>query len=160
MVEFALLAPIFLLLLFGIIVGGVVVNAQVQLSNTVRDSVRAAAVCGDSATNSDYGSGATAPSMTLPNGSDCTDATVKSYISGLLGKIPGGGRVASTSYSVYDSSNTLQGTTLDVCHKGDKVELSVTYSQPLFLPLIDRALGDNGGTNRTLKADAQATCEN
>jgi len=160
MVEFALLAPIFLLLLFGIIVGGVVINAQVQLSNTVRDSVRAAAVCGDSATNLAYGSGATAPSMTLPSGSDCKDATVKAYITGLLGKIPGGGKVTSTAYSVYDSSNTLLGSTMDVCQKGDKIELSVTYSQPLFLPLIDRALGDSGGTNRTLKADAQATCEN
>jgi Flp pilus assembly protein TadG len=160
MVEFALLAPLFLILLFGVVVGGVVVNAQVQLNNTVRDSIRAAAVCGDSATNAGYGSGAVAPSITLPNGGACDDTTVKSYISGVLAKIPGGGKVSSTTYTVYDTSNVSKGSVISLCQKGYKIELSVAYSQPVYLPLVDRFLGDNGTSNRTLKADGQATCEN
>src|SRR5437660_12933014 len=46
MVEFALLAPLFFLMVMGLIVSGIVVTNQVQLNNVVRDAARVAGACG------------------------------------------------------------------------------------------------------------------
>jgi hypothetical protein len=37
--------------------------------------------------------------------------------------------------------------------------VSTTYAQPLYAPFLGRFLGDNGSSVRTLKAKAEATCE-
>jgi Flp pilus assembly protein TadG len=166
MVEFALLAPLFLLLLFGVVVAGVMINAQIQLSNAVRDGVRAAAVCGDSFYNTAYGPGATVPALQLPNGQDCSDANVSAYVSSLISRIPGGGKMTSgPNLTVYNLTNTqvvppAGETTMQVCQAGYKIEVSVKYAQPMFLPLISTIFADKGTTSRTLEADAQTTCEN
>lgn len=164
MVEFALLAPVFLLLFFGIVVAGIAIDAQVQLNNAVRDAARAAAVCGDSAYGLGFGNGAIAGKLSFPSPqTDCKDASLTAYMTQVFGNIPGGGKVSSSSFTIYGPLNAAVATpySLAECHPGYKIEIAVAYSQPIYLPLVGRFFGDNGtSSNRTLKADAQATCEN
>lgn len=50
MVEFALIGPLFFLLVLMIVEGGLLMNAQASLDNATREAARAVSVCG-SATN-------------------------------------------------------------------------------------------------------------
>ncbi|MEA2684378.1 MAG: TadE-like protein [Chloroflexota bacterium] len=50
MVEFALVGPLFLLLILMIVEGGLFMNAQASVDNATREAARAVSVCG-SATN-------------------------------------------------------------------------------------------------------------
>jgi len=151
-VEFALVAPLAFLLLLGVIVTGIVVTNQVALTNAVRDGVRAAAVCGSDPTGS----------TVLPDGvTPCTsstgvDANVVTYVTTLLHNVQGG--VSAPTVSVIASDGTTTGT-LANCRKGDTVQVTATFAQPLYVPLIGRLLGDAGGNTRTITARAEATCE-
>ncbi len=71
-VEFALVGPTAFLLLIGAVVLGIVVTHEVQLTQAVRDSARAAAICGSSTDT-------TTPS-TLPDGTLCTTPNITAYI--------------------------------------------------------------------------------
>lgn len=147
MVEFALAAPLGLLLLFGLVVLGVVVTSQVQLTNAVRDGARAAAVCGSNPTG-----------MTqLPDGSACSDSNLTAYLTRLANAAHGG--VPAPTVVVYNASHTSVGSSIANCQKGYTVEVTAGYAQPLFVPLVGRVLGDNGGNSRTINAKAEATCE-
>jgi Flp pilus assembly protein TadG len=163
-VEFSLVAPVFVVLAMGAFVLGIVVMNQMQLTNAVRDGARAAAVCGGPNRN-------TEPVVpTLPDGKTACDSTALiSYINSRLSAVPGG---AITSVCVYVGSSTgsSSGTScvssdpvdpniLDKCNKGTVVEVDISYPQQLYVPVIGNLLGDNGTTTRTLKASAQAVCE-
>lgn len=148
MVEFAFVAPLAFLLLLGVIVTGLVVTTQVGLSNAVRDGVRAAAVCGSNPTGT----------TTLPDGSTpCSDANLAAYVATLLNNTRGG--VPAPTVTVFDANHNALGSSLSLCQVGDSVELSVSYAQPLYVPMLGRILGDSGGSTRTIKAKADATCE-
>lgn len=56
MVEFALVGPLFVLLVIMILEGGLMMNAQASLDNATREAARALAVCGSSIGSSSYGS--------------------------------------------------------------------------------------------------------
>ena len=163
-VEFSLAAPVFLVLVLGSIVLGIVVMNQMQLANAVRDGARAAAVCGGPNRNSQP----VAP--TLPDGHTACDSTALiSYINSRLSAVPGG---AITSVCVYvgssdgDTSGTscvatdpVDSNILDKCNKGTVVEVDISYPQQLYVPVIGNLFGDGGTTTRTLHAAAQAVCE-
>jgi len=163
-VEFSLAAPVFLVLVLGAIVLGIVVMNQMQLANAVRDGARAAAVCGGPNRNSQP----VAP--TLPDGHTACDSTALiSYINSRLSAVPGG---AITSVCVYvgssdgDTSGTscvaadpVDSNILDKCNKGTVVEVDISYPQQLYVPVIGNLFGDSGTTTRTLRAAAQAVCE-
>ena len=163
-VELTMVAPVFLLLLLGAFVLGIVVMNQMQLTNAVRDGARAAAVCGGPNRN------AQPVQPTLPDGVTACDSTALiSYINHRLSAVPGG---AITSVCVYVGSQdgNGQGTTcvasdpvdpniLDKCNKGTVVEVDVSYPQQLYVPIIGNVLGDNGTSTRMLHAAAQAVCE-
>ncbi|HVS42282.1 MAG TPA: TadE/TadG family type IV pilus assembly protein, partial [Candidatus Dormibacteraeota bacterium] len=74
MVEFALVAPLFFVLLFGLIVGAIVSMNVVQLNNVVRDGARIAGLCGSGADSS----------VTIPENPSgfqtCSTANVEYYI--------------------------------------------------------------------------------
>jgi len=152
LVEFALVAPIALTLILGLFVIGTVVMNQVQLANAVRDGARAAAVCG----------GVTRyqmnPMPTLPDGATpCTGSNLVSYINQRLQAVPGG---ATLSVAVqYGAAIPNDPNVLDECQKGKTVIVTATYPQPLYLPFIGVLVGDNGSSTRTLRAEAEATCE-
>lgn len=149
MTEFALIAPLFLLMLLGIIVLGIVIANQIQLTNAVRDGARVAAICGGAGTNG------TSTNTTLPNGASCSASAVASYVNGKLVSIPGGINPTVTVTIDGSASNPLSS-----CQAGQLVEVDGSFAQPLYLPLVGRIFGDSGSsTVRTLHASAQATCE-
>ena len=163
-VEFSLVAPVFLVLVMGAIVLGIVVMNQMQLANAVRDGARAAAVCGGPNRNSEP------VPPTLPDGVTACDSTALiGYINSRLSAVPGG---AITSVCVYVGSTdgSTSGTScvgsdpvdnniLDKCNKGSVVEVDISYPQQLYVPVVGNLLGDRGTTVRTLHAAAQAVCE-
>lgn len=160
MVEFALVGPIAFVMLLGAVVLGIVMFHQVQLSQVVRDSARAAAICG-SATNT---SGTTA---TLPDGTACTGSNIVTYINSRLSTVSNTLSNAAT-ITVYDSSNTQvatgsgtsAGNAVASCSASAyTVEVSVTYQQPLYLPLVGNVLGNGSSNTRTISAKGEATCE-
>ena len=158
MVEFALLAPVLFLLVLGLVVVGIVVTNQVQVTNAVRDGARAAAVCGGPERNNLPSMPNAQPVPTLPNGQPCDSTHLIQFIQSRLNAVP-----SSTSLSVCvytDSSCTATATNvLDECSAGKVVEVDAAFQQPLYLPLVGRFVGDNGTSYRTVKASAQAVCE-
>jgi len=163
-VELAMVAPVFLVLLVGAFVLGLVVMNQMQLTNAVRDGARAAAVCGGPNRNSEP------IPPTLPDGLTACDSTALiTYINHRLSAVPGG---AITSVCVYvgstdgDTTSTscvgsdpVDPNILDKCNKGTVVEVDIAYPQQLYVPIVGNLLGDHGTTTRTLHAAAQAVCE-
>jgi hypothetical protein len=163
-VEMAMVAPVFLLLILGAFVLGIVVMNQMQLTNAVRDGARAAAVCGGPTRNSQP------VPPTLPDGhTSCDSTALITYINSRLSAVPGG---AITSVCVYVgsqegsdtgtscvASDPVDPNILDKCNKGTVVEVDIAYPQQLYVPLISNVLGDHGSTTRTLHAAAQAVCE-
>ena len=151
MVEFALVGPLGFLLLLGIIVLGVVILTQVQLSNAVRTGARAAAVCGSNP-------GGT---TTLPNGAICSDTTINAYITSQVRSLHSNAPAATVS--VLDTSGVpVPGSgsnSVAKCVKGDTVALSEAYDQPLFLPLVGNFFGNASTNTRTITVQAEATCE-
>ena len=147
MVEFALVGPLGFLLLLGILVVGIVILTQVQLTNAVRDGARAAAVCGSNPT----------ATTTLPNSTTCSTSNITAYITSQITALHS--NVAPATMTVLDTSGTSVGTTTASCVKGYTVRVNATYNQPLFLPLVGTFFG-NGATNtRTINVQAEATCE-
>lgn len=156
MVEFALMAPLGLLLLTGTIIGGIFAMNYVQLTNAVRDGVRAAAVCGGVGRTYQY-----QPQLpqnqvtTLPNGADCTDVNLIAYIKGRFQAIPG--NQASLQVTLPTGGT---GDHMSQCQYRKTVEIKASYDQPIYIPVISRIFSNNGsGSTYTLSAQAEATCE-
>jgi len=150
MVEFALAAPMLLLLLFGSVVLGIAIANQVQLSNAARDGARAAAVCGGAGTRD-----ANTTTVDLPNGWRCTTGNLVLFINKSLSLIPD----ASPQIGVVVNGSSTPAD-LTTCQPGATVEVTASFQQPLYLPLVGYLLGDSGNPAvRTLSAKAQATCE-
>lgn len=153
LVEFSLVAPLGLLLLFGMIVLGVVIKNEVALTNAVRDGARGAAICG-----SQTASPPLASTPSLPDGTPCSDANVTGYLNHRLSNVDSS-LSGSATITVYDATGTLVGTTAEACRPGYTLEVHATYQQPLFLPLIGYLLGNPSTNTRTLDAKGEATCE-
>jgi Flp pilus assembly protein TadG len=147
MVEFALLAPVFLLLMVGLLITGVVVLNDVELSNGVRDGARAGAICGSQL----FKSGTSAE---LPNQRTCNTTNLVAYVQSRISTIPGITPQISVDFSGGLSNDPT------TCSPGQKIKVSASYQQPLFAPLIGNFFGDAGNSAvRTITAVAEATCE-
>jgi Flp pilus assembly protein TadG len=161
MVEFALVAPLAFLLIIGIVVVGIVVLHQNQLANTSREIARAAAVCGSSPPDPSGN-----PTITkLPNGATCNDANLLSYARALLANIDST-NTWNPTFTVLNVSGVsctvagacaVSGSGLASCMGGYAFHVSVTYPQPLYVPLVSNLLGSGGV--RTLNATGVASCE-
>jgi len=154
MVEFALMAPLAVVLLVGTVIGGIFSMNYVQLTNAVRDGVRAAAVCGGSGRNS-QSQVPTSQIPKLPDGTDCTDVNLKAFIRNRFQAIPGNQATLNVTLPTGGA-----GDHMSQCQYRKTVEIKATYDQPLYMPLISRFLSNNGsGTTYTITAQAEATCE-
>jgi Flp pilus assembly protein TadG len=156
MVEFALVSPMFFLVLLGILVVGLVVVNQTALQNRTRDAVRGAAICGDTVSQP-------SPVAFLPNGTACSQTNVNNYITTTVAAGTGSSAVTATLKCFDSSGNPIpsgaQGP-LTSCATGDRVELSTKMQQPTFIPFVGIFFANNGSTTtRTLNADASAICE-
>lgn len=170
MVEFALVSPLFFLVAIGLLVTGIVVTHQVQLTNGARDAARSLAVCG-SAVSSTPGP-TVIKTLTLPDGTSCTAAAESTYVNKLVHEVNKDATVVSIRVVTIDSSGTItqigSGDT-SACLAPQVtaaegalarfVEIKAQYNQPLFLPLVGKFLGTGGSSTRTLTAAAQAQCE-
>ena len=163
MVEFALLAPVAVMLLMGLIVVGMVTTNIVQLNNAVRDGARAAAVCGS----------VNRTSTTIIPTSDtshqaCNDANVRWFITSHLSAVPAN---LTPTIQVCDSSTASSCTSsggsssvIDTCQAYSKyVVVSASIRQSMYLPLVGRFFGldatDRANDTRLITATAEATCE-
>ena len=152
MVEFAIAAPLAFLLLLGIVVVGITVTHQIQLNQAVKNSARAVAICGVAAEQNPYNS----PAGTLPNGNPCTYGNVQAYINDQVNSVASGLSGQDTvTLTPTPSGPWSPG---DSCSQGSIVEVSISYQQPLYLPLVGYALGSGATDTRQLSADGEATC--
>lgn len=148
-VEFALVGPTAFLLLVGAVVLGIVITHEIQLSQAVRDSARAAAICGSS---TDQATGST-----LPDGTLCTTANITAYINARVDAVS----PTLANQAVITVFDTKGGsfTSPSACAPGDTLQVSITYQQPLFVPLVGALVGNPSTNTRTISAQGEATCE-
>lgn len=140
MAEFALIAPIFFLLLFSVIQLGLLFGAQNGLVNAVRDSTRRAAT---------YRLNDASFDTTTFNGI-CD--VIKSELDKRLGKeVPGfviANRTRSITYE-WKRNNDTPTTYFLVAH------ITVDYRHPLYVPLVSAFLdGVDGLGDGRLRLDA------
>ena len=138
MVEFALVAPLFFLILFGVIQLGILFGGQLALTNTAREVARYAS--------------------TVPAGA--TLAQIQSQANPILQRsIPAynGSAVVGVAYCYYSNPTTPPT-------YSQKVTITIAYGHTLFIPLvgaiIDRIDGvtDNRyttGVREEMKVEAQ-----
>jgi len=170
LVEFALLAPIAFMLIFGLMVSAIVVTNIVQLNNAVRDGARIAAVCGSSNRNNPTtvnGITTVIPTSDTTHQA-CTDGNVRWYISQHLTAVPVN---LTPSIAVCDSSTqnncvttSSSGDVINTCQAYSKyVVVTASIRQNLFLPLVGQFFGadaqDKANDTRLITATAEAACE-
>lgn len=167
MVEFALVAPLGLLLVLGIAILGLVEMDSIQVTNLTRDAARGGAICG---------SANRAAGSLLPDGSTCSYAHLQTYITNRLKGLPSGSpskpatgsfgsncdkTAANSVVCVWTSSHGTVAITgsnpLDACAKGDELEVVTQYNAQLYISLLGKFFGN--GSTKPLLADATATCE-
>lgn len=120
MVEFALIAPVFFLLLFGVIQMGILFGGQIGLVNAAREVARYAS--------------------TVPAGASA--GTITTQANAVLGRsIPAnnGGAVTTVAYCSY------QNPTSPVTYS-QKVTITIRYGHSLFIPLVGAIIDRIDGT--------------
>lgn len=152
MAEFALIAPMGFLLLMSIVVIGIVVTNYIQLTNVARDGARIAAICA--------GEGTTPGS--IPNGTSltCSVTDLETYMESRLTSIPAGSVTPSIQICPAGSSCFTPPTGyLNGCNTDQLIEVTMSYPQPLYLPMVSNIFETAPNGTRTLQAKAQAGCE-
>jgi Flp pilus assembly protein TadG len=153
MIEFALLAPLGFLLLISIVIVGITATNYVQLTNEARDGARVIAICGSD------------PNAVLQDGSGRScNGFISSYITSRLVALPAGSVQPQISVNSGGLTCTIvdsSGNVFQACHcsPGAIVTVTMSYSQPLYLPLVSNLLESNPNGTILLSASAQATCE-
>jgi Flp pilus assembly protein TadG len=122
LVEFALVLPVFLLFVFGIIDGGRTILAYNQMSQATRNVARVASVtCFDTTTRCDKNTA----------GSPVKNA-IDAQVAGLQG-------LPNWSVVCIDPATKAPAVT---CVAGDIVRVTVTSQIQMFTPIIAQALGN------------------
>jgi len=123
-VEFALIAPLLILVLLGIMGMGVIINAKIVVAGAAREAGRTWAIVKD-------------------------DASARTKAADAI---------ASGGLKLRDGGNNLFDPARDVQfqRQGDYVNVTVTYRQPTFAPLLAQLLngGGSGGGYVTLRSQS------
>lgn len=114
MVEFALITPLLILLLCGIIDFGWIFGNQLILNNAGRDTARFMAI--------NYETG-------IPNAETVNDATAKTTFQNRLG-----------SGSFLNNSNLSVDSSLTISSTDTKVKITASYPLPFLTPLLSTIL--------------------
>lgn len=121
LVEFALVMPVFFLLVFGIIDGGRAILAYNDMSQATRNVARVASVtCFDTTTRCDATTAGTP-----------IESAIAAQAAGLQGP------VTWTVQCIDRMTNTVA----NPCKVGDLVRVAVTSQITMFTPIIAQALG-------------------
>lgn len=152
MAEFALIAPMGFLLLMSIVVLGIVIANFIQVTNAARDGIRAGAICAG-----EVNSGVPASPL-LPDGTACTVANLNAYINNHITGIP---KLAPTIVlcAAGGSCGATPITSFQGCSTTAYLQVTMTYSQPLYLPLVSGFFATQPDGTRTINAQAQAACQ-
>ena len=137
LVEFALIAPLLFLLLFGVIQFGFLMGGQIGLTNGVRETARYAA--------------------TVPT---ATTVQVRNELlnSQLPKAVPGfrGGNIVAGSTTVSYCWYTNPNNTVSFPSWSERVIVTATYRHPLFVPLISNIIDRiDGSADNALTATAR-----
>ncbi len=131
LVEFALIAPLLFLLLFGIIQFGFLLAGQVGMTNAAREAARYASPVG----SANYMAQATAAR---------TDLVKNILPRSIIGYRPGNLVAANTqvAYCAYlNGNNTAQTPSYSL-----RVRVTIQYRQPIFFPVISNIVDLIDGT--------------
>lgn len=124
MVEFALVAPLLVLILVGIMVMGVVINSKIVVAGAAREAGRTWAIVK-------------------------TDGTARAKAADA---IQGGGlKYSSDSKVLFDPAHDVQFQRM-----GDYIQVTVTYRQPTFVPLLAKLIDPAGPGDGTITLRSQA----
>jgi Flp pilus assembly protein TadG len=143
LVEFAFVAPMLILLLMAIFQFAFVLQAQMGLTNAVREAARRAAAT--------------------------TASSEASFSSWTAGQMTGGSGLLATNVQSYDSTRIVGSPSVTFCTysingtTSDRVKVTVTYRYPVFFPLLSFATDAIDGTSDgawTLAATAEMRVEN
>jgi Flp pilus assembly protein TadG len=143
LVEFAFVAPILVLLIMAIFQFAFVIQAQMGLTNAVREAARRAAAASTST------------------------STEASFASWTVGQLTPSTGLLATNVPSYDSSRLVGSPTASFCTYslgggGQRVTVLATYRYPVFFPLLAFATDVLDGTQDgdwTLSASAQMRLE-
>lgn len=146
------MAPMGFLLLMSIVVVGIMLANFIQVTNAARTGIRAGAICAG-----EVNSG-TPASPLLPDGTACTVANLNGYINNHITGIP---KLAPTI--VLCAAGGLCGatpiTSFQGCSTNSYLQVTMTYSQPLYLPLVSSFFETKPDGTRTINAQAEAACQ-
>lgn len=145
--EFALVAPIFFLLVFSVIQFGIIFGAQNNLVNSARDAARKAATYRVNEGSFD--------ASTWNAICDSIEQTLRDDVSDYPGM--DGDSVLLTPTIAYEWKQQANGDYFLVAH------ISASYAHPLYVPLVSFFLDDSDGTvddRLTLSASEQMRVEN
>ncbi|MFN2464380.1 MAG: TadE/TadG family type IV pilus assembly protein [Candidatus Dormibacteria bacterium] len=117
MVEFALLAPFFFVLLFMIFEGALFVNARATMDNATREGARAAAICGSSTIYSTY--------QGISSSTGCS-ALAYSVVIAHMGFL----KIIKPNNPLV----TTQCTPNNTCTAGNQIVVSSVYTYSYFIP--------------------------
>jgi Flp pilus assembly protein TadG len=136
MTEFALIAPLFFLMLFAVIQLGFLLGGQIAISNAVRETARYAA---------------TVPTATAAQVlTELTTRQLPKAVPGFLASnVVVGPTATRVDYCSYPNPNNAAGfASLSI-----KVRVTAVYRHSLFVPLVSNILdGSDGATDGALRA--------
>ena len=136
--EFALIAPLFFLMLFGIIQFGFLLAGQIALNNAVRETARYAVTIGN----------ATAAAVRTELVTRQLPKAIPGFRSGNL--VNGS---TTVNYCYYTNPNNVPGSFPSYSLK---VIVTATYRHPLFIPLVGNVVdGLDGTSDGSLTATAR-----
>jgi len=125
MVEFALVAPLLVLILIGIMVMGVVINAKIVVAGAAREAGRTWAI-------------------------EKQDGTARVKAADAM---DGGGlKFATDGKVLFNPSRDVQ-----FLRMGDYIQVTVTYRQPTFVPLLAKLIDPSSPGDGTIALRSQAT---
>jgi TadE-like protein len=149
LVEFALLAPTAFLLLLGLIVVGLTVANQNLLTDGVRDTARAAAVCGgfnrDSKTQFPPPPGSSTPTICEPASTTTAWANLDTYATLRLAVLAGGGALSGPAVVPANCKSLPSGSALVCLYTANGAAVTgkdyTISTPPVPNPLDDCQLG-------------------
>jgi Flp pilus assembly protein TadG len=144
--EFAAIAPVLMLLFFGVVENGLVLFMQSVLDNATRDAARL------TMTGQAQGGGTSFATQL------CNDISVLMRCSSLQYRIQTGSSFGSISPSISGSSSSLSGFTAYPSNvsggsAGDYVLVQVVYTRSYLVPIVGAAFG-NGNPAQLLATSA------
>jgi Flp pilus assembly protein TadG len=136
-IEFAIVAPVVLLLLGGVIENGVVLFTQSLLDNAARDASRLIQTG-----QVQQGGGLSAFTTQL-----CNDVTGYIPCGSVQYYVQSGGAFSVLSVTVTNNNGTMSNSgSFDAGDPGSDVAVQVAYNRPYLIPLVGKYMAVNGST--------------